>query len=423
MKYIVTTTLFLAFAATFTNCSKKIYFLSNIAERQVGNIIYLKSGTLELNNTIEIPSGIRLIGKNTIIKFSRNSPFPLIKIEGKRKIELSNIKFIGEPLINLSETNTIPKYNHSYIIEINNSEDILIDNCTFQNSFSTVIQISDSRNIKCINSNFTNIGVSTSGSGAYSYDAIFIGGYKKSELIKVANCTFENIGSLFPMGNKPWPNDGDGIHIQGVGEVNEIEIKYNVFKNCSARGVKIQTGDKIYIVDNQFINCWTSVNMAMAKNISNISIKNNIILNNKYAFGTDGYDSGSGFFVNGKSFFCVTNLTISNNMVDTCDHFFRTSGHSIASNATIANNNVQNIKTYFIDGRFLNSLINNNTIDKYCTIQDPSYNYALFIEPETQNLMVRENTFGKTKGSKQTIINSSNGSVTLINNNFFQIKE
>ena len=403
--------IFLLISAFGCKTSKLLSFDSIVAYKK-GNEYYLKSGKFNIGGGITLPSNISLIGNNTFLTFDNNTKFPFFIIQDAKDVTLKKINFIGAKMVNTTQIEDYSKYNVQYILHINRSSDVKVESCLFQNSYGSVIQISDANKIVIKENNFKDIGISTTGDGVYSYDAIFVGGYNKTSMIKIVQNVFENIGSLFPALNYPWPNDGDGIQVQCVGEVDDVLIKENKFIKCASRGVKIQTGTNIAVINNSFSQCRSGVNLAMAKDLKNIELSNNLISNCWFAFGSDS--SSPGFTANG--------LKITSNIVtDSCEHFFRSSGYSKIHNCTISDNKIEQVGTYFIDGRFTKSIIENNIIEKYCTYNNPSDNMAMFIEPESDNLIVRSNYFGKSKGSKQEILNRGKGKITIENNILYEI--
>jgi len=390
--------------------NKQVLELERVIEFAENRIWKLKSGNFYIRKTIELPSNITLLGNETTFFVDDNSELPIFRINNTHNIVIKNIKIKGDKCnVDISKEK-MEYFNHNYFVEIKNAGKIKIDNCDFSNSYGTVIKIMDSKNVDVVSTQFKNIGVATQKNISYSYDGIFIGGYHEACNINITACQFENIGANFPSGNPPWPNDGDGVHIQGVGKVSDVTIQNSRFISCSARGVKIQTGNNINILRNNFQNCRSAVNMAMAKPIHQINLSGNQINNCQMTFGTDG----------GKDVSTVTDLKITNNTVDSCEHFLRTSGNSIVNKALIVNNIVGRVGTYFLLGRFLDTEVKQNKINEYATIKDGSYNMAIYLSPESDNVQIINNSFIKNDKSNREIINKSNKRILIKQNIFLE---
>ena len=393
--------------------TKEILEFEELVSWKKGGVCVLKRGNFYPVKTINIPSDLQISGRRTKIYFDDKSPFPVFRAFQTKNTVISKLDFVGKPLQKISNKTTLDGYNYKFIFEIHNSSALVIDKCRFVNSYGTTVHLSDCREVKFKNSAFRNIGLSTSGDGMYSYDGIIIGAYNRSEKITISGCDFSNIGTNFPQGVPNWPNDGDGIHIQGKGEISDVSILSNRFYRCASRGIKVQSGSNISIQKNHFEDCWTAVNMAMAKDIHGADISNNILKNCRLSFGTD----------------CLADekrtaygVKISQNSVDNCLHFFRTSGQSSVSDALISGNSIDSIGTYFFTGRMLNARIENNTVLRYATANDPTDNMAIYISPESDRLIVQNNVFGKSPFSKKEIVNQSKNEVNIGDNQFLPYK-
>jgi hypothetical protein len=87
-------------------------------------------------------------------------------------------------------------------------------------------------------------------------------------------------------------------------------------------------------------------------------------------------------------------------------------------NALISGNSVQNTGTFFLAGRFVSSIVENNRIGKYATGNDPDYNMIIYISPESENLTIRNNVFGKSPYSRREIENFSKNKILIEHNRF-----
>ena len=380
--------------------------LKEISYKQKGNNVYLKKGVIEIDESIVINDNLNLIGDNTTIKCKSDFSIPFIKINNNKNISISNVTFLNGKLENSSDKSYLERMNILYGIEIFNSSNIKIDNCHFENFKGTAIKVLDCDEIKITNSKFKNIGLSSYKGVEYSYDGIYLGGYNKISNVVIDKCDFENIGSLFPYGYLPWPNDGDGVHILTAGLAQNILVQNCKFLNCTARGVKVQSGNNIQLLNNNFTSCGSAVILTMNKDIDGVVIKDNNVTKCNYAFGTDALYGNHN----------VSNLLIQSNKVDSCEHFLRTSGQSNIHNSEISNNTVDKLGTFFIVGRLINTKVLNNRVKKYATINDPSYNMAIYISPESDMLEIRDNIFGKSKNTNAYITNMSKNRIVIQNN-------
>ncbi|MFM2392033.1 MAG: hypothetical protein RLZZ546_10, partial [Bacteroidota bacterium] len=207
------------------SCTHKISDINQIIESNDAGNYYLKEGKHNIKNTIKLPSNCTLIGNNTTLVFANSNTFPVFDITQKTNIKLKNITFRGEKLANTRKKEVYSKYRYQYLFSMIKSSDLSFERCNFNNSYGTVLYIEDCNEIYINECRFDTIGVCTESGGIYSYDGIFIGGYTSSKNINITNCKFNCIGSLYESCNKPWPNDGDGIHLQSPGEIKNVVIE------------------------------------------------------------------------------------------------------------------------------------------------------------------------------------------------------
>jgi hypothetical protein len=412
-KFICLTTC-LSFLFACTNI-KVVTSLDEITQKRINNTFLLKKGKYLFQGTILVPSNTQIIGNKTTLLISKNTKFPIFAINSAKDVTIQNLVFQGEKLKADTNAATLLKYNYQFTIETNNAENVLFKKCAFSNTYGTVIHISDTKNTIIDKCNFKDIGITTQGDGNYSYDAIIIGGYKHTENIEVKNCTFENIGTNFPRKNPLWANDGDGVHIQSHQIIRNINIHHNQFTRCAARGVKLQSGEQIKIFQNQFEECGSAVNLALATDVSDVTIDNNNLKKCRLSFGTD---CGGGIYKRK-----VNNLNITNNTVDSCLHFMRTSGYSTIYNSTISGNKVQNTGTFFFEGRIINGTIQDNVVENYATANDKSNTHIIYISPESDNLNIQNNSFQKSKFATKTIENFSKNKILIEKNKIREVKQ
>lgn len=383
-----------------------VFDFNFITNRISGNKYYLKSGIFVIDKTVEIPSDIVIIGNNTTFKWNNNTRFPLFKIDGKSNISIKNINFVGEPLNNSSSKEFLEKINYDYIFLLNKSTNISIERVRIKNHHSTCFKIFDSDNIKFKNCKFENLGLSGYKDVGYSCDAIYIGGDNEIRDVLIDSCEFFNIGMSFESGYYPWPNDGDGVHILTSGIAKDMVISNSNFVKCSSRGVKIQSGNNILIEQNRFENCGSAVLLPMFNKLSQITIKENQLQGVNVAFGID--HPGDLLYMDG--------LNILNNVIDSCEYFFRTNGNSGVKNCRIINNRVQSTKKFFIAGRFENSEFTGNRIGTFANLKNSGWNMGVLLLPECKNVKVIDNQVDKHLPNTIFIENRSNNNIEIKNN-------
>ncbi len=409
MKYLINLAIIISFLSC--NSSKRMLIIHGIpgVVKVTGDTIYLKSGLIRLSQTIDLPSNVVLKGNNTTFVFDYNFSFPLMKLNGIINSSLIGIDFKGETLdLKRSSKEFCGQAERNWFVQIWNCKNITIDNCNFINSYGTVIHSMDNEKLYIKNSSFKEIGLPTPPDFNYSYDAIFLGAYKFSSDIFISKCKFHNIGKNFPPGNGYDANDGDGIHIQASGEIENVNIRKCIFEKCGSRGVKIQSGSKININDNEFIDCYTSVVMAIVKPIYDIDLSNNYSKNSSMVFSSET-STGSPI--------SIYNLNISNNtVIGYSSWFMRTGGSSNIVNGTFQNNYMEESGTHVFAGRFYKSKITNNKVDSFGSLKYV-YEMALEIAPECYDLLVENNYFGKFSEVNYELKNYSKNKSVVIRNN------
>jgi hypothetical protein len=399
--------IFISLCILFVSCSsKKAINISQIVEHVDGNKIYLKEGGFIVDEPIILDSKSRLIGNNTILIPSKDHPYPLIKINNSHDIVIDNVQIECPELKNIDEKIYLQKGNYKYGIEIKLSSDIEIVDCSFENLIGTGLKVLDSKEINISHSTFKNIGLSTYKGIGYSYDGIYLGGKSYVKNIKIDSCLFENIGMSFPSGTDPWPNDGDGIHILTPGIAQNISITNCYFNKCSARGVKIQSGQNVSITNNVFKGGKNAVGMPMLKSINNIKIDSNQIFGTLIPFSTN----------KSVKYEYAVDLQITNNTIDSCLYFFRTDGTSNVRNGIIKNNIIGTTGYFVLSGRFYDSEISNNRITKFATAGHYSWKMAFLLLKESENVTIKNNVFGSIRKGTRILDNRSINNIIIKNN-------
>ncbi len=333
-----------------------------------------------VTKTITFKSNTKLIGNGAIIKVPPKSGFHIFRIEGVENIEFSNFQFIGNK--DSYSFDDIDRFRAYYAFRINQVKGLRFHKVIFEKQPTSCLQMTDVLDVKIDSCVFKNIGLSTSEwvKKVYSYDAIFIGGNKKSANISIRNSTFSHIGQY--EGVDRYSNDGDGIQIldTATGNTENVKIENCVFKECSARGIKIQSGNNFEIKNNTFEYCGSGVGMPTVKPIKDISIHHNQFLNSRFALASN---SGAPVGVN--------QLEVYENKVENAREFLRTSGNSFVENSHFYNNSVNGLDLYFISGKFKNTTFEKNIIKEFGRVEDPSFYMAFLIWDGSENVKILKN--------------------------------
>lgn len=399
--------LFCVVISLFSSCkATKLQGINTIIDYSRSGVIYLKKGVHYLHEPLVLSSNTKIVGNKTTIRLRDHQVFPIIVMSSIENVELSGVKIEGLPLVNTDNHDKLKSYNYNYAVRISDSDNISIKDCSFENLEGTSIKVLDSSNVSIFNCQFENIGLPTRKGVPYSYDAIYLGGSSYIKDVLIDSCKFLNIGDAFNRGNSKWPNDGDGVHILTSGKASYIKITNSIFEKCSARGVKIQSGDGVWVENNTFERCGSAVMMPMNQDLQDIYIRNNKIFKTNISLGTDKHGQEA----------MVTNLVIKSNYTDQCNHFFRTSGSSIVRLAQIDSNHIGSTSKFVISGRFIDSRISSNFIGQFGTANDKSWNMGIMILPKSKNVEVVENSFGVDRPGTRMLDIRSKNRITTRNN-------
>jgi hypothetical protein len=402
------------FALFLQGCNSKkalteqIHFTSKDIQNKIDQSktgkINLNPGTYIIESPVEIPSGTVLNGSNATL-ILKNPAINIFNIVNKKNIQISNLNLIGSRSIyDLTFYNQRMEKN---LLFIKNSKNIEINNLKFSDHSFTTLSIWNSNDIRIKNSFFSGLG-----SGypenlppfMYSFDGIFIvaePGFK-SENIEISNCSFHNIGRKSP------EDDGDGIHIHasGVNMVNKIRIVNCNFNLCTRRGIKIQAGSEIDIIDNVFKHCNSGIGITQASPVSRVNVSKNTFDSCKIAIATNHN-------------FMVKSLKIVENIMKNSEFVIRTSGESYINDLLILKNETQNTGKCFLDGQIENAVIRDNMIENYAMDADKDYYMALLIADESKNVSVLNNIFKtKYKTISAIYLKENTNSITIRENTF-----
>jgi Right handed beta helix region len=292
-----------------------------------------------------------------------------------------------------------------------NSSQINISQVDVSEHAYTAFFLSDVKDVKIVNCKISNLGlvVFSNTIPDYSYDGIFIGGYTKSSNITIQSCKFDNIsGTTDPFLDENI-DDGDGIHIQGasINVVENITIKECNFNKCSRRGIKIQSGNNISIINNVFYGCKTAIGITMVFDVTDVDVQNNKF---NYCHIVCG--------ANGDNFQVAKNIEFVNNKVTDVYCLIRTASVAKIDGFTMRGNIINTVKTTIIDGIIRNGVVEKNEIKDYALALDPSYYMAFLLAKGSQNVKITENEISSTAASRCVLyVQDETDLITVSNNN------
>jgi Right handed beta helix region len=357
------------------------------------------NGTLSLANkvyrisaSLSLHSDLVIKGNMARIIMSSAKPFNLFNIIEKKNVSISDLNIVGlKPAV----TTQFQCDANVFIVHIFNSSNIGLTNINCSQHAFTPFHFQDAKEVRVSNCTFSNLGlpISTDSVPYYSYDGIFIGGYTRSENIKISGCRFENISGAWPR-DGGYGNDGDGIQIQGTGEnvVKNVTITNCHFENCTRRGIKAQSGYELHIENNTFVNCRTGVGLSLVHNVAKIQILNNRFRTCMEAWGTNA-DKGER----------AAQIIFSGNTILDGTYVFRRSGSSIVRNVVIRDNKADGLKTFFVDGLLYDTKIENNEISNFGLSRDPSLYMAILIAEGSENVEIINNKISSSVNTRCAI--------------------
>ncbi|MGE5355534.1 MAG: right-handed parallel beta-helix repeat-containing protein [Deltaproteobacteria bacterium] len=402
------------FALFLLGCNSKkaltehVYFTSKdiqkkIDESKTGKIT-LGHGTYIIESPVEIPSGTVLSGSNATL-ILRNPAINMFNVVNKKNIEISDLNLTGSRSIyNLTYYSQQMEKN---LLFIKNSENIKINNIKFSDHSFTPLSICNSSNIKINNSFFSNIGSPYPENIApflYSFDGVFIVSEPqfKTENILITGSIFQNIGVKSP------EDDGDGVHIHAPGEtmIKNIKINNCRFNLITRRGIKIQAGSDIEIIENDFLHCHAGIGITQASPVSKVHVKNNFFDSCKISIATNHE-------------YMVQDLQIEGNRIKNTEFAIRTSGGSFIRDLSVINNEGYDIGKCFLDGQIENALIKDNVINGYAKDGDKDYYMAFLIADKSKNVSIQNNSIKTSFKTISAIYLKENTKSIIIRSNTF----
>lgn len=388
-------------------------------DASTGTLVFEK-GIYLITKKLVLKSNLTIEGKGAIIRIPNNTNFHVFYASGQENLTINNLNFVGNRRSMTKDA--LKKGLPYYTISLSNCQTVQLSNLSFKEQFTTCVKLHDVKNVTIKKCKFENIGASTKeydGTGlVYSYDAIFIGGYKASSNITINNCFFNKIGLEeesnlhYKYGGKI--NDADGIHLLMAknGMLSNVNIINSIFNNCSARGIKVQSGTNLIINNNQFNNCRVAIGMPAIHVLDDITITKNNINSCMNAIAPNGGGSATSI---------INHLNIKKNKASNIKDFIRTHGKSSVVNSIISNNEVRNVGLYFASGLFKNVVFENNQIIDYAIQENKSFYMAFLIWDHSENVEIINNTISTTAITHCAIYNQRGVKDCIIKGNIINI--
>jgi len=332
--------------------------IQNAFNNGSGKTVYFPAGSYRTTGNLSFPNNIKIIGegtKKTKIVTTSGNAFYVIK--SRNSVKISNISFVG---------NSKGRYCQ---VDLAYMTDLLIQNCSFENSLNAGIQVQKSSNITIDNCEVT-------GSVGWGNGMAFIG----VDWLTVQNCNIHK-------------NTGGGINI--TGECSNFEIVNNNITNNGGYGISV-TGNShdFQITGNTCSNNGNISNIRTAGEQDGINghklhdgtISNNICKNNvNCGISLDGKD--------GKSNISCRNVTITNNNCESNKrqgiYLYYTQYCTVDSNTCLKNEGLGGIA---LTGATYNTIINNNSHDN--GVVNGKRIPDILLEAGADNNTIDKNTIG-----------------------------
>lgn len=319
-----------------SNDTKSIQSAIDFASKNGVNIVFIPEGTYLVRN-LRLKENVTLVGEgaNSILKADPSCQTwdGILYCEKLNTVLIKNITFDGNKPF-------VPGDPHKGTVNlwINDSQNVEISDCTFQNNYYLGICIKRSNNINIHHSKFLNLdcGVITT-----SYP---------SNNITISHNYFDGAEYSEP------------ISIYGLNEGyhENIVITNNVIKNhTKGSGILVRAAKTVIISDNTIDNCGTGIYLAAAEyngimyGVHDAVVENNTIINTIY----------EGILING-----LINSIVAGNKIENAGSYgilTKSAKSNIISNNALINKDISSL-TY--DGFAMtlsglsSSKVNNNTI-------------------------------------------------------------
>ena len=341
----------------------------------------------KINNSLTFHDGLTIYGdgEKSKILMPDDLTKTLFDIHDVKDITIDGIKLCNESC----QTGSSPDLANNILIYVEDTENLNIKNCYFENAYSRGIEIIKSKNITYINNEFKNA----------TFDMLML--LPEVENVLVDNSIFDTITStymntyLFATGRM----DTETYDFS----VRDITVRNSKFlNNPNWEGIDSHGGNRIYIENNYISNCkigiiahYGSTAPITTEEVKqgDIYVRNNIIVNSS-ASRTYGIDVGVGA---SESFLCK-NVVVENNYIDSYGSSETVGAlHLIGIKYLTANNNhIVNSQGAAID---LTNILYADVIGNKCININSSYgiNYVAgcwFIN--LKNNVIKNTTFSNT---------------------------
>ncbi|WP_022767899.1 glycosyl hydrolase family 28-related protein [Butyrivibrio sp. NC2007] len=221
--------------------------------------VYFPRGTYVISSRIRIPSNMQIIGDGAssviIAAPGTGRGADMIKVDKATNVVFKNICISGNSSINYENMND---QDGIHLLELWNSDNITVDNCSFIDNVYTAIRNVGSSNVTITNCHFknTDCGFITLGSAASIHDLTItnnsIDGHQSSEPISLfANSSHSNI----LIANNTIINKAKacGIFIGGKQHNNNVIIRDNTL-NATASGIRVESSSDVQVLRNSISN-------------------------------------------------------------------------------------------------------------------------------------------------------------------------
>ena len=301
------------------------------------NIVFVPE-TLEyykINNTLNLNSNSKIygVGETSKILMPNNLLKIIFNLVNIKDIIIDNLKLCNESC----QTGSTPDLTKNKLIYVENSENITIQNCTFENAYSRGILVFRTKNFYYLNNIFKNA----------TFEMLMI--LPETENVFVDKCIFDNIISTY-QNTYLFATGRTDTQTYEFGTKNVHVTNSKFLNNPNWEGIDTHACVGFYCENNYIENCKKGI-MAVFGDThpiitdeikhGDIYIKNNVIVN-----PPQNADFGINAGVSASLDFIARNINIENNYIDGFGN--STTIGAIISQATkylnILNNTIKNSK-------------------------------------------------------------------------------
>jgi Pectate lyase superfamily protein len=332
-----------------------------------------------VSQTLQLRSGTTLDGNGAeLIPTASARRLTILQMNKVQNVVIQDLQMKGC----FPDTSRLPEFNWECLIKCDQSENITFKNVVLREHAFSGIRLCDVSNISFSHCRFIDFGYPFYSSllPNYSYDAVFLGAeYGKTKNIHFSDCTFRNIGNIDPIKGH---SDGDGIHTQAVAAdiMQHISVNDCSFTNCSARGIKAQSGSNIVIKHNKFSDCTVGVGISMVNEMHHLLIENNQFSDCYYALNTNAF----------QRLIYADHVSIQKNVASNLKYFLQAHGEAPLRNSDISDNVVNGIDFCFLDAKFVQTKIERNKVTDYARKKDPSFYMAILVN-DSDDVKISQN--------------------------------